>query len=799
MAANGREWMYQRTDTDRYMNSAFMAGVNEFLQFAFSGKESEMIKCPCRKCNNRFYRIELKVREHLFRYGFTPNYYIWHCHNEQYDSNLHNFSMTRSCFPSQLYGGISGESSSVNAYEQMVCESMGPLSSNVGSGNSERMLVDEEFIDADVEEPDNGSDNNDNVFDVSEMREGLPNPTAQQFYNLLDDANAPLWDGCTKQTRLSAMTQLLSCKSEFNMTDRCFDRVLELMKEMLPESNRLSSTLYDAKQLTKGLGLPYIKIHACENNCMLFYREDEKLTHCRECGSSRYKERVTSGRKTLILKKLLRYLPITSRLKRLYMSSKTATHMTWHAYNKSCNDGSMGHPCQSEAWRHVDRTFPSFADEIRNVRLGLCTDGFNPNNVVGGTYTIWPIFIVVYNLPPELCMKEPFIFMTLLIPGPRAPGCNIDAFLRPLIEELKTLWSEGVVTWDSCRQQNFVMKACLLWTINDFPALGNLSGWSTHGKLACPYCMDEIDTFMLKKCRKPCWFDCHRVFLPHNHTFRSNVTSFIPGKKVSAVASPYKSGEEIHAMLVGYCFPPFGSSYDKHRVAGFGEWHNWLKRSIFWELPYWKHLLVRHNLDVMHIEKNCFENIFNIVMDIRGKTKDNSNSRLSLQELKNMRRELHLRNIRGKCVKPKASYTLSREHIRDVTLWLKTIKMPDGYASNLGRTVNLSDGTFYNFKSHDCHVLMQRLLPIALRGYMPGPIWETISEFCSFFRTLCTSRIRFDDIQQLERNIVVTICKLEKIFPPAFFDSMEHLVIHLPHEAKLCGPVQFRWMYPFER
>jgi len=40
---------------------------------------------------------------------------------------------------------------------------------------------------------------------------------------------------------------------------------------------------------------------------------------------------------------------------------------------------------------------------------------------------------------------------------------------------------------------------------------------------------------------------------------------------------------------------------------------------------------------------------------------------------------------------------------------------------------------------------------------------------------------------------------LEKIFPPSFFDVMEHLPIHLPDEAILGGPVQFRWMYPFER
>ncbi|XP_057248084.1 uncharacterized protein LOC130590131 [Beta vulgaris subsp. vulgaris] len=54
-------------------------------------------------------------------------------------------------------------------------------------------------------------------------------------------------------------------------------------------------------------------------------------------------------------------------------------------------------------------------------------------------------------------------------------------------------------------------------------------------------------------------------------------------------------------------------------------------------------------------------------------------------------------------------------------------------------------------------------------------------------------------MERLEKNIAEILCKLEKIFPPSFFNSMEHLPVHLPREARLCGPVQYRWMYPFER
>jgi hypothetical protein len=59
--------------------------------------------------------------------------------------------------------------------------------------------------------------------------------------------------------------------------------------------------------------------------------------------------------------------------------------------------------------------------------------------------------------------------------------------------------------------------------------------------------------------------------------------------------------------------------------------------------------------------------------------------------------------------------------------------------------------------------------------------------------------LNVDHIERLEKNIMETICKLEMIFPPSFFDSIEHLLVHLPFEAKVGGLVQYRWMYPFER
>ena len=66
--------------------------------------------------------------------------------------------------------------------------------------------------------------------------------------------------------------------------------------------------------------------------------------------------------------------------------------------------------------------------------------------------------------------------LTLLIRGPKSPGKDMDIFLRPLVDELKDLWANGVVTRDSATNQMFKLWAVLLLTVNDFPAKSSLFG-----------------------------------------------------------------------------------------------------------------------------------------------------------------------------------------------------------------------------------------------------------------------------------------------------------------------------------
>ena len=124
------------------------------------------------------------------------------------------------------------------------------------------------------------------------------------------------------------------------------------------------------------------------------------------------------------------------------------------------------------------------------------------------------------------------------------------------------------------------------------------------------------------------FFYCHRRFLPPNHRYRNNRKDFFVDRVQKDVAPPCLSGEELHDVVSKYGDIVFSLQSGKQKFPDFGLTHNWVKWSIFWELPYWKTNLLRHNFDVMHIEKNMFENIFNTVVDVKGKTKDNIKARL---------------------------------------------------------------------------------------------------------------------------------------------------------------------------
>jgi hypothetical protein len=216
----------------------------------------------------------------------------------------------------------------------------------------------------------------------------------------------------------------------------------------------------------------------------------------------------------------------------------------------------------------------------------------------------------------------------------------------------------------------------------------------------------------------------------------------------------------------------------------------WKKNSIFFTLPYWKDNLLQHNLDVMHIEKNVMDNIIGTLLDMKEKTKDNHATRLDLHKM-DLRKTLHpFTNERGKTYLPAACHTMSNEDKINFLKVIKDVKVLDEYASNVSRCVNLKTRTIVGLKSHDNHILMQQLLPIALRGSLEKKVVKPLIELSAFFRTICSKTLT-KDLDRHKAEIPIILCKLEQIFPLDFFRIIVHVVIHLVRECRLGGPVHY--------
>ncbi|CAL8988565.1 unnamed protein product [Prunus brigantina] len=376
---------------------------------------------------------------------------------------------------------------------------------------------------------------------------------------------------------------------------------------------------------------------------------------------------------------------------------------------KRVDDDVMRHPADGEAWKEFDRTFPDFAADPRND-----------------------------------------------------PGRSIDVYLRPLVDELKDLWTNGVRTYDKSTGKMFTLRAAVMWTVNDFPAYAMVSGWSTKGYMACPWREKdkEFDGNTERRLRPREW-----------------------------------SGDEILEQLNRLDFAPFGKTVSRIRPSTH---MNWTHKPMFFELPYWSKLKLRHNLDVMHVEKNVFDTLVGTILDIEGKTKDTIKARLDLERM-GIRRGLWMNRDSDKARRDLAFFSMKPNDKKEFLQFVSSVKFPDGYASNIARCVNVDGGKFTGLKSHDCHVFMQRLLPVGIRHLLPEDVVKPIMLLSRFFSQLTAKTLRKTDINQLRHDIVQVLCKFEMIFPPAFFTSMIHVMVHLPEEALLAGPVNYRWMYPIER
>ena len=573
-----KQWMSANRLSAEYRN-----GVDLFLRFCSENvKDPNFTYCPCLKCGNVKKMDLKKIKEHLYFNGIDKSYTIWYYHGE--------IAPIAPTLPSRPKG----------VRRNIVEENWDPL---------------------------------DEMIDDAHYGSGVdPN----KFETLLNDAEKPIYPGCTRFTKLSALLRLYNLKAKHGWSDKSITDLFSFLKELLPEDNEIPISFYEAKKTLCSLGMQYEKIHACPNDCILYRNSFGDAKTCPTCGESRWqKKRNGDDVKEGVPAKVLWYLPPIPRFIRLFRNAEHAKSLSWHA-NERIKDGKLRHPADTLAWKRVDLKWPSFGNESRNIRLGLSTDGFNPHASLSSKYSCWPVMLVIYNLPPWLCMKRKFTILTLLISGPKQPGNDIDVYLAPLIDDLKTLWDEGVKVYDAYRQEEFNLRAVLLWTINDFPAYGNLSGFSVKGYKACPVCQEKTCSEYLKHSRKICYMG-HRKFLPNTHKLRTWKKAFNGKQEFEEAPEPLNGIQVLEKMSkivfkLGKPKVRTPTKMKRSRKAKVVEEPKgcYKKKYVFFELEYWPFLLIRHNLDVMHIEKNVCDSLIGTLLNILGKTKDGIKARQDL-------------------------------------------------------------------------------------------------------------------------------------------------------------------------
>ncbi|XP_028103043.1 uncharacterized protein LOC114302247 [Camellia sinensis] len=303
-----RSWIALGKTPDGRMSQPFIDGVTSFIKFAMAVVDQEgKIPCPCLNCVNYYSQNLQNVQIHLLQYGIMQTYTIWHEHGEPRVSNEAHYEMPID--EDEVLGGV----------------------------------------DALVEDRIRGEPN-----------DAPQNEEVQTFDKLLNDAKREVYLGCTNYTLLKFVIELLNMKVTNHWSNKSVDTLLEFLTKLLPKDNLIPKSFYEAKKILRDLGLSYELIDACINDCVLFWKENARFDKCPKCKASRYK--INRGKGKKIPHKVLRYFPLTPRLKRLYMSRKTVEDMRWHK-DKCINDGVLRHPADSDEWKEFDAQHPQFALE----------------------------------------------------------------------------------------------------------------------------------------------------------------------------------------------------------------------------------------------------------------------------------------------------------------------------------------------------------------------------------------------------------------------------------------------------
>lgn len=177
-----------------------------------------------------------------------------------------------------------------------------------------------------------------------------------------------------------------------------------------------------------------------------------------------------------VVGQVVRWFPLIPRLQHIYRCKELADLQSWHSLHRS-TDGNMRLVVDSPAHKHLETLDNhAFAREPRHVRLGLGSDGINPYKTMKSKYSVWPVVLINYNIPPWLAMKKSHLFLSLLIPGPKQARVP-DVYLELVVKELLKLWVGVEIEYKQLG--TFLLRGMLMWTMHDFPGMHDFPSYKS--------------------------------------------------------------------------------------------------------------------------------------------------------------------------------------------------------------------------------------------------------------------------------------------------------------------------------
>ena len=311
-----------------------------------------------------------------------------------------------------------------------------------------------------------------------------------------------------------------------------------------------------------------IVIDCCADSCMLFFGPDAERDTCK-CGLPRYKTVRIKGKPVQRPVKVFMYIPLIPRLQLQYANSERA--YTLQSYPASLEmdstPGEMRDFWDADHFRKLHDKDGLFTDS-RDLALQLSADGVAI--VRQKNFSVWPVILLNYNLPPRERVKARNIILVGIIPGPHHPR-DIDSFLEPLIQEMALL-RRGVTAYDAYHEQLFQLKAHIVSVSGDTPAIAMMMRMKgSNARLPCRFCFLQgeyctearhmyyphyAEFLIVLKPRSSMLRDMYRVAAADNEELRK-ATGYngIPGliRLRHSINFPYSFGQDPMHLLSNVC------------------------------------------------------------------------------------------------------------------------------------------------------------------------------------------------------------------------------------------------------